>query len=142
MAAAQGRRPLDQLLARERRGRLGAGAVARARLWLRLNVLNRLTVFFCPSALATFCSNGGQHGDLRGETERRRQRGRCASCPGQNPQSLTARPNTHRPRPEAPRRVLEGRFSGRKSAVWSILRGPLLSQRAPQDEVRSEGYGC
>ena len=28
MAAAQGRRPLDQLLARERRGRLGAGAVS------------------------------------------------------------------------------------------------------------------
>src|SRR5580704_4901933 len=47
------------------------------------------------------------------------------------------------PRPEAPRRASKDVPAGAGVAMivgWSILRGPLLPQRAPQDEVRAEGY--
>ena len=53
---------------------------------------------------------------------------------GQNPQSLTVRPNAHRRcpwRPEAASKDVPAGASVAVSAVWNILRGPLLSQRAP-----------
>jgi hypothetical protein len=42
-------------------------------------------------------------------------------------------------RPEGPSKDVPAGASVAVSAVWSILRGPLLRQRAPQDEVPARG---
>jgi hypothetical protein len=58
---------------------------------------------------------------------------------GRNLQSLTARPTTHDlvlRRPEGASKDVPEGSSGAVSAIWSILRGPLLSQRAPQMRSR------
>src|SRR5574337_2175136 len=57
--------------------------------------------------------------------------------PGRNPQSLTGRPTAIGLVLRCPEGASKDDPVGAStgvSAVWSILRGPLLSQRAPQDE--------
>ena len=55
----------------------------------------------------------------------------CRPCqsPFQNPTALVLR------RPEGASKDDPGSAGGVANALWSILRGPLLSQRAPQDEA-------